>query len=373
MAASVRIADDPVAMAKREAKAAGLVYVTDELPGLSRQRAGKGFTYRDERGRRITRADVLERIRSLAIPPAYTQVWICSDPRGHLQATGRDARGRKQYRYHPRWREVRDSGKFDRMQAFGRALPRIRRQVTLDLKRKELSSPRVLAAIVRLLDTTLLRIGNEDYAKDNGSYGLSTLRNRHVKVSRQHVRLRFRGKSGIEREVDIHDPVVARLVDRLQELPGQHVFQYLDENGTAHPVDSGMVNDYLREIGGADFTAKDFRTWGATVLATAALGCIELVETSTQRARRAQMKTSVEAVARQLGHTPTVCRQSYIHPAIFAACEAGTLQLATRELTRRSRATVEKLTLRLLKLHVAAAGRPARKPPPPKNQGARRT
>jgi DNA topoisomerase-1 len=210
---------------------------------------------------------------------------------------------------------------------------------------------------VRLLDTTLLCIGNEDYAKGNGSYGLSTSRNRHVKVSRQHVRLRFRGKSGIEREVDIHDPAVARLVNRLQELPGQHVFQYLDDDGVAHPVDSGVVNDYLREISGADFSAKDFRTWGAAVFATTALGCIELAEASTQRAHRAQMKTSIEAVARQLGHTPTVCRQSYIHPAIFAACESGILQRATNQLSRRSRATLEKLTLRLLKRDIVGANR----------------
>ncbi|RAO77914.1 DNA topoisomerase IB [Dyella jiangningensis] len=357
MARHARNTGDPVAAAKQEARSAGLVYVTDELPGLHRQRAGKGFSYRDEHDRRVTEPATLERIRSLAIPPAYTRVWICSNPHGHLQATGRDAKGRKQYRYHPRWRQLRDAGKFDRMQAFGQALPRIRRQVTRDLKRKELSPPRILAAIVRLLDTTLLRIGNEDYAKDNGSYGLSTLRNRHVKVSRQNVRLRFRGKSGIEREAAIHDPVVARLVDRLQELPGQRVFQYLDEDGVAHPVDSGMVNDYLREISGADFSAKDFRTWGATVLATTALGCIELAEASTQRAHRAQMKASIEAVARQLGHTPTVCRQSYIHPAIFAACESGTLQRATTQLTRRNRASLEKLTLRVLKAHAADARR----------------
>jgi len=357
MARSTRNTGDPVAVAKQEARSAGLVYVTDEQPGLHRQRAGKGFSYRDERGRRVTQPAVLERIRNLAIPPAYTQVWICSQTLGHVQATGRDAKGRKQYRYHPRWRQLRDTGKFDRMQDFGQALPRIRRQVTFDLKRKELSPPRVLAAIVRLLDTTLLRIGNEGYAKDNGSYGLSTLRNRHVRVSRQQLKLRFRGKSGIEREVEIHDPVVARLVDRLQELPGQHVFQYLDESGIAHPVDSGMVNDYLREIGGADFSAKDFRTWGATVLATAALGCIELAEASTQRAHRAQMKTCIEAVARRLGHTPTVCRQSYIHPAIFATCETGVLQRATSQLSRRSRATLEKLTLRLLKQHMRTGRR----------------
>ena len=361
MARSARNTGDPVATARQEARSAGLVYVTDDQPGLHRQRAGKGFSYWDERGRRVTQPAILERIRSLAIPPAYTQVWICSHPLGHVQATGRDAKGRKQYRYHPRWQQLRDIGKFDRMQAFGQALPRIRRQVTLDLKRNELSPPRVLAAIVRLLDTTLLRIGNEDYAKDNGSYGLSTLRNRHVRVSRQQLKLRFRGKSGIEREVEIHDPVVARLVNRLQELPGQHVFQYLDDNGVAHPVDSGMVNDYLRDISGADFSAKDFRTWGATVLATAALGCIELAEASTQRAHRAQMKTCIEAVARRLGHTPTVCRQSYIHPAIFAACETGALQQATSQLGRRSRAMLEKLTLRLLKRDVAGANRGRRK------------
>lgn len=343
----------PVLTARREARSAGLVYVSDEQPGLSRRRSGKGFIYLDPRGRRVTSEKTLQRIRSLAIPPAYAQVWICTDPRGHLQATGRDARGRKQYRYHPRWREIRDLGKFDRMQAFGQALPRIRRRVTADLKSRELSPQRVLAALVRLLDATLLRIGNEDYANDNGSYGLTTLRNRHVRVSRQHLRLRFRGKSGIDRDVDIEDPVVARLVAKLQELPGQHVFQYLDEHGVPHPVDSGMVNDYLREISGADFTAKDFRTWGATVLAAAALGLADITQEATERARRAQMKTCVEAVARKLGHTPTICRQSYIHPAIFTACQDGSLQQAVARLPRRSRSTLEKLTLRVLKRHAA--------------------
>lgn len=370
MASRSTQASAPIITAKREARSAGLIYVSDEQPGLRRQRSGKGFIYFDARGRRVTNEKTLQRIRSLAIPPAYTQVWICSTPRGHIQATGRDAKGRKQYRYHPRWREVRDAGKFDRMQAFGKALPRIRRRVTADLKSRRLSPCRVLAALVRLLDATLLRVGNEDYASDNGSYGLTTLRNRHVKVSRQHVRLRFRGKSGIERDLDIDEPIVARLVARLQELPGQHVFQYLDDQGVPHPVDSGMVNDYLRDISGANFTAKDFRTWGATVLATAALGVTDIAQDATERARRAQMKTSVEAVARQLGHTPTVCRQSYIHPAIFAACESGTLQHATRQLTRRSRATVEKLTLRLLKLHAAAAGRRARRLSPKKHKAA---
>ncbi|PXV55861.1 DNA topoisomerase-1 [Dyella jiangningensis] len=333
---------------RREAKAAGLRYVTDDAPGWHRRRSGKGFTYWTERGRRITDPRTLARIRSLAIPPAYRDVWICPDARGHLQATGRDAKGRKQYRYHPRWRSTRDEGKFSRMATFGRCLPAMRRRVTADLRRPGIVLPKVLAAIVRLLDTTLLRIGNTAYAQSNGSYGVTTLRQRHARTARDRLMLRFRGKSGIEREVDVREPAVARLVKRLQELPGQRLFKFLDEDGNTHPVDSGMVNAYLKEISGHDFTAKDFRTWGATVLAVVALGGTELAADASKAAQRSLMKSAIQSVAAQLGHTPAVCRQSYVHPAVLRACEDGSLQSAYARLSRHDRSAMEKLTLRLL-------------------------
>src|SRR5215470_5909186 len=267
----------------RDANRAGLHYTRDDRPGIRRRRAGRGFTYRDDDRGRVTDRATLERIRALAIPPAWTDVWICRDPDGHLQATGRDARGRKQYRYHARWRRRRDAGKFGRMAAFGRALPRIRAACDADLRRPGLPREKVLAAVVRLLELTLIRVGNEEYARLDRSFGLTTLRDRHARVEGSRIRFRFRGKSGRRHEVGLRDRRLARLVRRCQELPGQELFQYEGDDGAIHDVGSGDVNDYLREISGEDFTAKDFRTWAGTVLAFRALRSLEPAETPTRR------------------------------------------------------------------------------------------
>src|SRR5438874_10990858 len=252
---------DPVA----SARAAGLRYVSDQSPGLRRKRAGKGFTYVDSGGRTLRDAETIDRIKGLAIPPAWTDVWICPDPRGHLQATGRDARGRKQYRYHARWREVRDAVKYDRMLAFAAALPKIREHTDRDLERPGMPLEKVLAAVVRLLEETRIRVGNEEYRKENGSFGLTTLRNRHVEVIGSDVHFSFRGKSGKLHRVDLQDRRLARIIKRFLEIPGQELFQFLDESGEARPIDSADVNAYLRDISGEDFTAKDFRTWPGTI------------------------------------------------------------------------------------------------------------
>jgi DNA topoisomerase IB len=307
-----------------DAAAEGLVYVHDDQPGLRRHRRGKGFVYTDARGHRITRATELERIRRLAIPPAYVDVWICPNPRGHLQATGRDARGRKQYRYHPRWRQVRDAGKFVHIRAFGKALPRLRRKVRRDLALPGWPREKVLALVVRLLDQTLIRVGNEAYANDNGHYGLTTLRSRHVRPRAGRLRLSFRAKSGKRMELTLSDRRLVRLLRRAQQLPGQRLFQYRDDDGRYRAVDSGMVNDYLRQASGGDFTAKDFRTWAGTVRAIGLLA--DTPAAASQHARTAAARQVVCEVARMLGNTPAVCRASYIHPRAFEAWEAGRLQ-----------------------------------------------
>ncbi len=294
----------------------GLVWSTDDRPGIRRERVGDGFAYRGLDGRRIRKADEIRRIRALAIPPAYEDVWISPLPNGHLQATGRDARGRKQYRYPPAWRLARDADKFERMLEFGAALPRIRARVKEQLARPVGSSPQretVLATIVRLLDTTFVRIGNDEYARTNKSFGLTTLRNRHVDVRGSRLRLRFRGKSGVERDVGLDDPVVARVVRRCQAMPGQQLFQYVDENGAAHAVDSADVNDYIRETSGADFTAKDFRTWHGTSFALA-LWAEQCAADATCRRTANQL---LGDVAGRLGNTVAVCRKSYVHPRVL--------------------------------------------------------
>jgi DNA topoisomerase-1 len=298
---------------------AGLVYVHDGQPGITRRRSGKGFAYCRPDGTRLADAAVLRRIRALAIPPAYTQVWICARANGHLQATGRDARGRKQYRYHADWRLAQDSGKYARLQAFAAVLPRIRAAVRRDLA--QAGPPRrdcVLAAVVRLLDTTLARVGNDSYARENGSYGLTTLRNRHARVRGGTVRLQFKGKSGVEHAVALDDARVARVVRRCQELPGQDLFQYLDEAGERHAIDSDGVNAYLRAASGGDFTAKDFRTWHASVHALA-LACSQpCAPEASAAARRTVAKALLAEVAARLGNTVAVCRKAYVHPAVLA-------------------------------------------------------
>jgi len=308
------------------AKAAGLRYVSDSRPGIARLAAGAGFRYVDAEGRAVTAPDTLERIRRLAIPPAWTDVWICDLPHAHLQATGRDARGRKQYRYHPRWRVVRDEAKYERMAAFGRALPRIRQAAAADLARPGLSREKVLASIVTLLEATLMRVGNEEYARANHSFGLTTLRNRHVQVHGSAVAFRFRGKSGVVHARTISDRRLARLIRRIRELPGQELFQYLDEDGTVHAVNSTDVNDYLRAVTGEDFTAKDFRTWAGTVLAARALGACGPADSAA--ASKRVVAQAIAQVAEQLGNTAAVCRKCYVHPAVIDAYLDGALPAA---------------------------------------------
>ena len=300
---------------------AGLRYASDAEPGISRRRTGRGFTYTGPGGKRLTDRATLDWIRRLAIPPAWTDVWICTTKNGHLQATGRDARGRKQYRYHPRWRAQRDASKYDRMLAFGKALPRIRRRVARDLHRPGLPRERVLAAVVRLLERTGVRVGNEEYARDNRSYGLTTLRDRHARVGSKRIRFRFRGKGGKAGEVEVSDARLARVVGRCQDLPGQELFAYVDEAGEVRSVGSGDVNDYVREISGHDFTAKDFRTWAATVRAARALAGLEPAR-SDALARR-NVNRAIEEVAAWLGNTPAVARKSYVDPSVIDAYLEG--------------------------------------------------
>jgi DNA topoisomerase-1 len=318
------------------AKAAKLRYVTDRAPGISRTRGPEGFTYRTPDGAEITDESEIARIRKLAIPPAYENVWICRDPNGHLQATGRDARGRKQYRYHPRWRPVRDETKYHRMLAFGAALPKIRTQVAHDLALQGLPRRRVLAAVVRLLEKTLARVGNEEYARDNKSFGLTTLRNRHTRVQGSRVKFDFRGKHGIEHHLELQDRRLANIIARCRELPGQHLFQFVDQDGARHDISSQDVNDYLAEISGEDITAKDFRTWAATNLAALALHEFERFDSEAKNKKN--VLRAVEAVAGLLGNTPSVCRKCYIHPAIFDGYLDGSLVEA---LKRRADAALE--------------------------------
>jgi DNA topoisomerase I len=305
----------------KAAKSAGLRYVSDDAPGISRRGSPPAFRYRAASGRAVTDAATLGRIKRLAIPPAWTDVWICPGADGHLQAVGRDARGRKQYRYHADWSAAQDDTKYERVVAFGRALPRIRRRVARDLARPGLGREKVLATIVRLLETTLVRVGNEEYARANGSFGLSTMRDRHVQVARGTVRFAFPGKSGIRHDIALHDPRVARIVRRTQDLPGQELFQYLDDAGQVQDVRSEDVNAYLRAIAGEEFSAKDFRTWAGTVLAALALRQFERFATKAQAKRN--LVAAIERVARQLGNRPAVCRRCYIHPVILDSYLAG--------------------------------------------------
>jgi DNA topoisomerase-1 len=313
-------AADP--QARAAVRAEGLRYTTDHDPGIRRVRRGGGFAYVGPDGRAIADRDVLARIRSLVIPPAYKDVWICPHENGHLQATGRDARGRKQYRYHPRWRTQRDATKFERMLEFGRVLPRIRRRVARDLRQPGLPREKVIATIVRLLEGTLVRVGNEEYVRHNGSFGLTTLRNRHAEVKGGIVQLEFRGKRGVMHRVALEDRAVARIVSHCLDIPGQELFQYIDEGGERRRIDSADVNDYLREASGGPFTAKDFRTWFATVHAVELL--CSRTSTTEREARRLIVET-VATVSQRLGNTPAICRKCYIHPAVFTAFSEGTL------------------------------------------------
>jgi DNA topoisomerase-1 len=341
------VVSDPV----ESAQAAGLRYVSDIQPGIRRKKAGKGFAYVGTDGKTIRDAGELARIRSLAIPPAYTDVWICPSSNGHIQATGRDARGRKQYRYHPKWREVRDETKFGRMLAFSQVLPKIRARLEKDLGLPGLPREKVLATVVRLLECTCIRVGNDEYAKSNRSFGLTTLQDRHVEVSGSSLRFEFRGKSGKVHKVDLSDRRLARIVQRCQALPGEDLFQYEDEAGVRQTIGSGDVNDYIREISGQEFTAKDFRTWSGTILAVEAL--TEAGVWTSQRQAKSNVLRAIDRVAEQLNNTRAVCRKYYVHPAVFETYLAGTLldhlQNGTKQSAGNDLDSRETAVVRLLK------------------------
>jgi DNA topoisomerase IB len=335
----------------KSAEEGGLVYVRDDDPGLRRKRAGRGFSYVEANGRVVRDARTLQRIRALAIPPAWKDVWISPRANGHVQATGRDARGRKQYRYHARWSTVRDAEKFERIIAFGAALPKLRRALRRDLALEGLPRARVTAMVVAIMGDTLVRVGNDEYARGNQSFGLTTLRNRHVAFAGGRARLHFRGKSGQEHDIVLDDARVARLVRRIQQLPGQALFQYLDDDDAPQPVDSGTVNDYLREAMGEDFTAKNFRTWGATLSAMRLLADEDVPlkpdGALNQRVAKARRNMVVERVAKRLRNTPAVCRKSYIDPAVFEAWEDGRLHRFCKD--ARGPRQWEQAALRLLR------------------------
>jgi DNA topoisomerase I len=345
------VVSDPV----ESAQAAGLRYVSDTMPGIRRKKAGKGFTYVAQDGKTIRDAKELARIRSLAIPPAYTDVWICPTANGHIQATGRDARGRKQYRYHPKWREVRDETKFGRMLAFSEVLPRIRKRVERDLSRPGLPREKVLATVVRLLECTRIRVGNDEYARANRSFGLTTLQDRHVEISGAKLRFEFRGKSGKMHEVSLNDRRLARIVHRCQALPGEDLFQYVDDEEVRQTVGSGDVNDYIKEISGEEFTAKDFRTWAGTIMAVAAL--TKAGKWSSQRQAKSNVLRAIDQVSEQLNNTRAVCRKYYVHPAVFETYLAGTmlkiLHNGTKEAAKTDLDSEEAAVVRLLRHQVA--------------------
>jgi DNA topoisomerase-1 len=326
---TAEIVTDPA----ESAKAAGLRYVSDARPGIRRKRSGAGFRYRNPDGTPVKDADTLARIRSLVIPPAWNCVWICPSADGHLQATGRDARGRKQSRYHPHWRAVRDETKYERMMLFAAVLPAIRARVDHDLALPGLQRTKILAAIVRMLETTFIRVGNTEYAKTNHSYGLTTLRNKHVTVNSSTVTFNFQGKSGVEHTIDLQDRRLARIVERCRDLPGYELFQYLDHEGNRHSIDAADVNEYLREIAGQEFTAKDFRTWAGTVLACSLLREFEPAESDTQAKKN--IVAAIKSVAERLGNTPSVCRKCYVHPTVLESYLTGSmLKILERQVER---------------------------------------
>lgn len=358
------------------AQIVGLRHISDDQPGIRREPNGKGFRYRDPGGKIVHDSETLSRIKSLAIPPAWTGVWICPNPNGHLQATGRDDRRRKQFRYHARWREIRDETKYARMIIFARALQKIRRRVKKDMALSGLPRNKVLATVVRLLEVSLIRVGNDEYARENDSFGLTTMRNKHVDVRGSTLRFHFRGKSGKWHDMDIHDRHIAKIVGRCQDLPGQELFQFVDDEGQRRDVRSEDVNDYLREISGHDFTAKDFRTWAGTVLAAMALREFEQFDTKVQAKKN--IVAAIESVAEKLGNTPAVCRKCYVHPHVLDSYLDGTLmetlqQRAEKQISRslrglpseeaavlgllQQRLTLEQKLARALKRETAARSR----------------
>lgn len=339
-----------------QAAAAGLMYVSDNDAGIRRIRRGRGFRYIDPEKKTITDKAELERIARLAIPPAYTDVWICLHPQGHLQATGLDARKRKQYRYHPDWRAARDDIKFGRMAEFGEALPRLRQCLQRDLRQRGLPRKKVVAAIVTLLDGTRVRIGNLSYARDNHSFGLTTLRKRHLAfINGQRAVLRFRGKSGVEHDIQIENRRIVSIIRDCQQLRGQHLFQYLDDNRKRHSIGSEQVNAYLRETMGAEFTAKDFRTWGGTLRAFELMLDTPLPESQSKRALKACITAATRKVAEELRNTPAVCRKSYINPAVFLAWQNGGLHGCVREGSGEIQEELECMVLRFLRQEPTAS------------------
>lgn len=324
---------EPITDPVESARAAGLHYVSDTKPGISRRKWRDGFRYLLPDGSVVKDEKTLGRIKSLVIPPAWTDVWISKDPNGHLQATGRDAKGRKQSRYHPRWRETRDETKYERMLHFAAALPRIRERVEHDLALPGLPRNKVLATIVSLLEATLIRVGNAEYARENKSYGLTTMRNKHVDVNGANIRFSFQGKSRVNHTINLHDRRLARIIRRCADIPGYELFQYLDPDGTHHSIDSADVNEYLREITGEHFTAKDFRTWAGSVLACVLLREIGPSDTATQAKKN--VVEAIKSVASRLGNTPSVCRKCYVHPAVLESYLGGAgMEAARVELER---------------------------------------
>jgi DNA topoisomerase-1 len=351
---------DIPASSEESAEEAGLRFVTEEGPGIARRRVGRHFAYHGPGGAKIKSEPTLNRIRALAIPPAWTDVWICPHADGHVQATGRDARGRKQYRYHADFTRVRDEAKFDRLQQFGKALPKVRRTIARHMREKGLGRRKVLATAACLLDATLVRVGNREYARENKSYGLTTLQDRHVSFSGAELRFKFRGKTGKEWNLKLHDRRIARIVRSCQELPGQHLFQYEEDDGTARQVSSADVNDYIRSIAGPDVSAKDFRTWAGTVLAATALRDCEPAQ--GEAAAKRNIRKAIESVAARLGNTPAICRKCYVHPDVLAAYSDGKLaKLLTRQpdktLRRAFAALPKREAATLLLLHVGSGKR----------------
>ncbi len=348
---------DPIGDPAESAQAAGLRYVSDIMPGIRRKKSGKGFSYTGPDGKTIRDPREIARIRALAIPPAYTDVWICPSPSGHIQATGRDARGRKQYRYHPKWRETRDETKFGRILAFSETLPRIRRRVDRDLGKPGLRREKVLATVVHLLDCTGIRIGNDEYARANRSFGLTTLRDRHVEISGSNISFEFRGKGGKSHQVSLSDRRLARIVQRCQDIPGEDLFQYIDAEGVRQTISSGDVNDYIRTISGQELTAKDFRTWSGTKLAVAAL--TEIGAWASQRDAKSNILRAIDRVAEQLNNTRAVCRKYYIHPCVFDSYAAGTmlatLQNGTKQQVKAGLTSEEAAVVWLLRQHLEVA------------------
>jgi DNA topoisomerase-1 len=333
--------------AMESAKAAHLRYVSDEMPGIRREKHGEHFAYYAPDGSKIDDEKELTRIKALAVPPAYSDVWICPIANGHIQATARDARGRKQYRYHKRWRETRDENKYERMIAFAQCLPKVRKRIEADLALPGLPREKVLATIVQLLETTAIRVGNDEYAKDNNSFGLTTLRNKHAKIEGSKVRFSFRGKSGVRHALNLRDRRLARIIRQCQDLPGQQLFEYLEDDGTPRAIDSSDVNEYIREISGDEFSAKDFRTWVGTVTC-ANLLAQEVVE-ETQGDPKQRVAAVIKDVAKRLGNTPAICRKCYVHPAIVDAfLEQGRLAPSRAPRNRDGLESEETFALALL-------------------------